>query len=54
LKAGFEKQQETGTSHFTGMHRHDNAFFTCSRSQLATQPWTIFAVKDLLFKLLSP
>jgi predicted AlkP superfamily phosphohydrolase/phosphomutase len=54
LKAGFEKQQETGISHFTGMHRHDNAFFACSRSQLATQPWSIFAVKDLLFKLLTP
>lgn len=54
LKSGFEKQQETGLSHFTGMHRHDNAFFTCSRYQPTTQSWTIFDVKDLLFKLITP
>ncbi len=54
LKAGFEKRQESGRGHFTGMHRHDNAFFSCSRSELITQPWTIFNVKDLLFKLLNP
>ncbi|MBN2400134.1 MAG: alkaline phosphatase family protein [Candidatus Aminicenantes bacterium] len=54
LKGGFEKREESGISHFTGMHRHDNAFFTCSRSDLATQPWTIFAVKDLLDNLLTP
>lgn len=53
LKSGFEKDQETGISHFTGMHRHDNAFFACSRSHLVTQPWTIFDVKNLLFKLLT-
>jgi predicted AlkP superfamily phosphohydrolase/phosphomutase len=53
LKGGFDKQQETGVSHFTGMHRHDNAFFACSRSQLATEPWTIFDVKKLLFKLIA-
>jgi predicted AlkP superfamily phosphohydrolase/phosphomutase len=52
LKAGFEKQQETGVSHFTGMHRHDNAFFACSRSHLVTQPWTIFEVKNLMHKLM--
>ena len=52
LKGGFEKDQETGISHFTGMHRHDNAFFACSRSQLVTQPWTIFDVKNLLFKVI--
>jgi predicted AlkP superfamily phosphohydrolase/phosphomutase len=54
LKGGFEKQQETGTSHFTGMHCQDNAFFACSRSHLAAQPLTIFDVKDLLVKLLTP
>ena len=54
VKGGFEKQQETGNSHFTGMHRQDNAFFACSRGQLAAPPWTIFAVKELLFKLLTP
>jgi len=48
LKGGFDKQQETGISHFTGMHRHDNAFFACSRNHLVTQPWTIFAVKKFL------
>ena len=54
IKGGFEKDQETGISHFTGMHRHDNAFFACSRSRLVTQPWTIFDVKNLLFKLITP
>jgi predicted AlkP superfamily phosphohydrolase/phosphomutase len=53
LKGGFDKQQETGISHFTGMHRYDNAFFACSRSQLASQPWTIFAVKNLLLTLMA-
>jgi predicted AlkP superfamily phosphohydrolase/phosphomutase len=53
LKGGFEKEQETGISHFTGMHRHDNAFFACSRGGLVTQPWTIFDVKKLIFKLLA-
>ncbi|MEI6613329.1 MAG: alkaline phosphatase family protein [Chrysiogenales bacterium] len=53
LKGGFEKNQETGISYFTGMHRHDNAFFACSSRHLVTQPWTIFDVKDLLFKLIT-
>jgi len=53
LKGGFEKELESGSSHFTGMHRHDNAFFACSRSHLVTQPWTIFDVKKLIFKLLA-
>ena len=54
LKGGFEKERETGNSHFTGMHRHDNAFFACNRGPLAAQPQTIFAVKDVLIKLLRP
>ena len=53
LKGGFEKDQETGISHFTGMHRRDNAFFACSRSHLVTQPWTILDVKNLLYKLMA-
>jgi hypothetical protein len=35
------------------MHRHDNAFFACSRSHLVIQPWTIFDVKNLLYKLIT-
>jgi predicted AlkP superfamily phosphohydrolase/phosphomutase len=53
LKAGFDKEQETGNSHFTGMHRHDNAFFACSRDAQIPLPRTIFAVKELLIKLIS-
>jgi predicted AlkP superfamily phosphohydrolase/phosphomutase len=53
LKAGFEKERETGSSHFTGMHRHDNAFFACNRGPLAALPRTIFAVKDFLVKRVS-
>jgi predicted AlkP superfamily phosphohydrolase/phosphomutase len=53
LKGGFEKQQETGVSHFSGMHRHDNAFFACSRNHLVTQPWTIFDIKNLMYNLLA-
>ena len=54
LKGGFEKQQQAGITHFTGMHRQDNAFFTCSRGHLAQSPQTIFDVKDVLFSLISP
>jgi len=54
LKAGFEKQQESGVGHFSGMHRQDNAFFACSRSHLAISPWTIFNVKKLLLELINP
>ncbi len=54
LKGGLEKQEETGHSHFTGMHRQENAFFTCSRSSLAASLRTIFDVKDVLFELLNP
>lgn len=53
LKSGFDKQQETGISHFTGMHRHDNAFFTCSSERPVGRPWTIFDVKKLLLALLA-
>jgi predicted AlkP superfamily phosphohydrolase/phosphomutase len=54
LKGGFEKQQQSGISHFTGMHRQDNAFFACASRHLPAQPWTIFDVKNLLMKLISP
>lgn len=53
LKGGLEKDQETGSSHFTGMHQQDNAFFACSRSELISKPMTIFDVKGLLYKLLA-
>ncbi|HUU06233.1 MAG TPA: alkaline phosphatase family protein [Patescibacteria group bacterium] len=53
LKGGLEKDQETGTSYFTGMHRQDNAFFACSRGELMSKPLTIFDVKGLLYKLLA-
>jgi predicted AlkP superfamily phosphohydrolase/phosphomutase len=53
LKGGLEKTCETGSSHFTGMHRQDNAFFACSRGDLAVPPLTIFDVKSLLYRLLA-
>jgi predicted AlkP superfamily phosphohydrolase/phosphomutase len=53
LKGGLEKTLEAGTSHFTGMHIQDNAFFACSRPELIKTPMTIFDVKDLIYKLLA-
>jgi predicted AlkP superfamily phosphohydrolase/phosphomutase len=53
LKGGLEKTQETGTSHFTGMHRQDNAFIACSRPELMKPAPTIFDVKALLYELLA-
>jgi predicted AlkP superfamily phosphohydrolase/phosphomutase len=53
LKGGLEKTGETGTSHFTGMHRQDNAFIACSRPGLLSEPPTIFDVKALILKLLA-
>jgi len=53
LKGGLEKDRETGISHFSGMHRQDNAFFACSRGELISKPMTIFDVKGLLYKLLA-
>jgi predicted AlkP superfamily phosphohydrolase/phosphomutase len=53
LKGGLEKDQEAGTSHFTGMHRQDNAFIACSRPELMKETLTIFDVKALLYKLLA-
>lgn len=53
LKGGLEKTCETGGSHFTGMHRQDNAFFACSRGELISKPMTIFDVKSLLYRLLA-
>jgi predicted AlkP superfamily phosphohydrolase/phosphomutase len=54
LKGGLEKEQETGLSHFSGMHRQDNAFFACSRSDAAASVRTIFDVKAALARLLNP
>lgn len=53
LKGGLEKNQETSLSHFTGMHRQDNAFIACSRPELMKETPTIFDVKALLYKLLA-
>lgn len=53
LKGGLEKTRETGLSHFTGMHRQDNAFIACSRPELLKETPTIFDVKALLYKLLA-
>jgi len=53
LKAGMKKEVEHGTTHFTGMHRWDNAFLLCSRPDLLGEPISIFNVYDLVFKLLS-
>jgi predicted AlkP superfamily phosphohydrolase/phosphomutase len=53
LKGGLEKTMETGISHFTGMHRQDNALIACSRPELMNKPLTIFDVKALLYKLLA-
>ncbi len=53
LKGGMEKEREAGTSHFTGMHRQDNAFLACSRPELIAARPTIFAVKELMYRLLA-
>lgn len=53
LKGGMEKDRESGTSHFTGMHRQDNAFLACSRPGLLPARPTIFDVKGLMYRLLA-
>lgn len=53
LKGGMEKDREAGTSHFTGMHRQDNAFLACSRPDLIAIHPTIFDVKQLMYRLLA-
>jgi predicted AlkP superfamily phosphohydrolase/phosphomutase len=53
LKGGMEKDGETGTSHFTGMHRQDNAFLACSRPGMLGDRPTIFDVKGLMYRLLA-
>jgi predicted AlkP superfamily phosphohydrolase/phosphomutase len=53
LKGGLEKTVETGTSHFTGMHRQDNALIACSRPELMSRAPDIFGVKALMYELLS-
>jgi predicted AlkP superfamily phosphohydrolase/phosphomutase len=53
LKGGLEKDQETGTSYFTGMHQQDNAFFASSSGDQFGKSLTIFDVKGLLYKLLA-
>ncbi len=53
LKGGMEKDREAGKSHFTGMHRQDNAFLACSRPGMVGGNPTIFDVKKLLYRLLA-
>jgi len=53
LKGGMEKDREAGTSHFTGMHRQDNAFLACSRPGMLDGQPTIFDVKGLMYRLLA-
>lgn len=53
LKGGMEKDRESGTSHFTGMHRQDNAFLACSRPDRLPERPTIFDVKGLMVELLA-
>jgi len=53
LKAGLEKEGETGISHFSGMHLQDNAFLACSRPDLIPAAPTIFDVKELMRRLLA-
>jgi predicted AlkP superfamily phosphohydrolase/phosphomutase len=53
LKGGMEKDQESGNSHFTGMHRQDNAFLACGRTGVVAARPTIFDVKGLLYRLLA-
>jgi predicted AlkP superfamily phosphohydrolase/phosphomutase len=53
LKGGLEKDRETGTSHFTGMHRQDNAFFACRREDMVRRRPTIFDIKGIMYQLLA-
>ncbi len=53
LKGGLEKDRESGTSHFTGMHRQDNAFFACSREDMVRRRPTIFDIKGIVNQLLA-
>jgi predicted AlkP superfamily phosphohydrolase/phosphomutase len=53
LKGGLEKDAEAGISHFTGMHRQDNAFLACRRDGIIGARPTIFDVKGMLLRLLA-
>ena len=53
LKAGLKKDIEYGSTHFTGMHLHDNAFFFSSSPEVVPDKLSIFEVKSILFKLLN-
>ena len=44
---------EAGTSHFTGMHRQDNAFVACNRAGVIGAKPTIFDVKGMIHRLLA-
>jgi predicted AlkP superfamily phosphohydrolase/phosphomutase len=53
LKAGLKKNIEYGSTHFTGMHLHDNAFFFSSSPEVVPDNLSIFEVKSILYKLLN-
>ncbi|MCK5055355.1 MAG: alkaline phosphatase family protein [Candidatus Aminicenantes bacterium] len=53
LKVGLTKKAEYGSSHFTGMHLRDNAFFFTSKPELLPEKMTIFSVKDIIFQSLN-
>jgi predicted AlkP superfamily phosphohydrolase/phosphomutase len=53
LKAGLEKKEEYGLSHFTGMHLQDNAFCFCSKAEIIPEPVTIFDLKRAIFQALA-
>jgi predicted AlkP superfamily phosphohydrolase/phosphomutase len=53
LKAGLKKNIEYGTTHFTGMHLYDNAFFFSSSPDVVPDNLSIFGVKSILYKLLN-
>jgi len=53
LKGGLERDAEAGTSHFTGMHRQDNAFVACSRAGMIGDRPTIFDMKGMILRLLA-
>jgi predicted AlkP superfamily phosphohydrolase/phosphomutase len=53
LKGGLEKEAEAGVSHFTGMHRQDNAFVASSRTGVIGPQPSIFDVKGMILRLLA-
>lgn len=48
LKAGLEKKDVSGTNHFTGMHRYDNAFFFSTTGQALPEVLSITKIRGLI------